>query len=185
MIGSLGRVWEALGGSPSASILQAPTSAVYDASFSVASPIESGTNSSAATGDVLPLGGYLNAFLTAGEEDWYSVTVPDGTYTFATAGQVGACGLGIQANTKLELFTDTGTPVASNDDGSGYDYCGQVTQTLSAEPMTFESRARLQSPSGEPNKNPASTESSCSSRSSWGAASLARRLSFPSSSVPS
>ena len=132
VIGSLGRVWGALGGSPSASILQAPTSAVYDASFSVASPIESGTNSSAATGDVLPLGGYLNAFLTAGEEDWYSVTVPDGTYTFATAGQVGACGLGIQANTNLELFTDTGTPVASNDDGAGYDYCGQVTQTLSA-----------------------------------------------------
>ena len=72
------------------------------------------------------------SFLTSGEEDRYSVTVPDGTYTFATAGQVGACGLGIQANTNLELFDSMGTPVASNDDGSGYDYCGQVTQTLSA-----------------------------------------------------
>ena len=132
MIGSVGRVWGALGGSSSASILQAPTSAVYDASFTVASPLESGTNSSAATADVLPVGGYLNAFLTTGEEDWYSVTVPGGTYTFATAGQVGACGLGIQANTNLELFDSTGTPVASNDDGSGYDYCGEVTQTLSA-----------------------------------------------------
>ena len=132
MIGSVGRVWGAFGGSPSAGILQAPTSAVYDASFSVASPLESGTNSSTASADVLPVGGYLNAFLTTGEEDWYSVTVPDGTYTFATAGQVGACGLGIQANTNLELFDSTGAPVASNDDGSGYDYCGKVTQTLSA-----------------------------------------------------
>ena len=123
VIGSLGRVWGALGGSPSASILQAPTSAVYHASFTVASPLESGTNSSAATGDVLPVGGYLNAFLTTGEEDWYAVTVPGGTYTFATAGQVGACGLGIQANTNLELFDSMGTPVASNDDGAGLDYC--------------------------------------------------------------
>jgi subtilisin family serine protease len=137
VIGTPGRVWGALGGSASPTTVDTPATQVYQVTFGVALPIESGFNTQQLRPDPIPVGGWLDAEVKLGESDWYTVTLPAGTYTFGTAGRTGACGLALNANTKVDVYDHNGLLVGTNDDGTGYDYCGKVTLGVAAGVYTF------------------------------------------------
>ena len=62
---------------------------------------------------------------TAGDEDWYSVTVPQGTRlaVFTHDGAIDQCP---NVNSNLAVFDDTGTMVLANDDGDGPQFCSAI-----------------------------------------------------------
>jgi len=55
-----------------------------------------------------------------------------GTYTFETSGVLGACGWGIELDTKLDLLESDGTELASNDDSGSAEgpQCSRITVAL-------------------------------------------------------
>lgn len=70
--------------------------------------------------------------------DTYVIQIPRaGTYVFETGPVMGACGLGMEVDTNLQLLSSTGTPVASNDDINlqGGNLCSRVSQAL--QPGTY------------------------------------------------
>jgi subtilisin family serine protease len=64
----------------------------------------------------------------------FEVLIPEaGLYTFETAGAIGSCGFGNDADTILELLDATGTLIESNDDSSELDdsyFCSRIQREL-------------------------------------------------------
>lgn len=87
------------------------------ASLSIGTPIESKPHTTIATANRLVINGYIVGQITATDgPGLYSVVVPTaGTYYFEAAGVLGACGLGIELNTRLELLDATGAVLSTSD----------------------------------------------------------------------
>lgn len=129
-----GRPWGTLGGSASPTPVTVNGAATYGASFAVAQPTESEPNNTIAQANSLMMPGTLNGTLsTASDVDVVRILIAQaGSYTFETAGQNGACGFALEANTVLTLENASGTAIATNDDidTPGLNYCSRVTATL-------------------------------------------------------
>ena len=90
-IGVVGRTWGAFGGIQAPRVIPTPTTGIYEASFTIGYPLEGTNNQSSINATALVAGGYMNGNLaTNNEADWYTITLPAGTYTFSTAGRGGA-----------------------------------------------------------------------------------------------
>ncbi|HVX41587.1 MAG TPA: S8 family serine peptidase [Gemmatimonadaceae bacterium] len=97
-------------------------------------PTEVEPNDDVATANLLTPGSYVVGQITPPDaRDVYAVVIPTtGTYTFATSGVVGTCGLGTELDTYLTLTNQAGTTLGSNDNtqtGSG-PFCSSVQATL-------------------------------------------------------
>jgi subtilisin family serine protease len=139
VIGIPGRSWGAWGGPTSPTPVVVAGSGIYPADLTLGWPMETEGNDSGDDADFLLLGGYTDGELaSATDQDFYRVLIPEaGTYTFETLGWGGACGLAAQANTRLALLGESGSPLASSGDvdHAGYDYCSAITTF--AQPGTY------------------------------------------------
>jgi subtilisin family serine protease len=158
-VGAPGRLWGAFGGVAFPTSITVLSAGPYPASFSIGVPAPVQPNHTAASANVLAIGGYVQAtYLDTLEFDAYRVTVPVGTYTFETSGWVAACGFALEEATALFLFNSSGTLITSTGyiDDQNFNYCSRLRATLG--PGTYyvavaglfqNSRYRLQARSGQ------------------------------------
>ncbi len=137
LVGVAGRRWDAFGGAPAPSALTINGAGTTTASFSVGLPREVEGNDSFGTADALPVGGYMLGAIAdpATDADVYRVRVPSqGTYTFETSANDGACGFALEEDTILQLFDETATLLAEHDDVDldGNNFCSRISMSLGA-----------------------------------------------------
>jgi len=134
-LGIPGRLWGAFGGvafPESVTVLGAGPSAV---SFSIGLPTELEPNQTAATANVLAIGGYAQgAILDSTAQDMYQVKIAKpGTYTFETSGWVADCGFALEELTAIGLFDSTGRTLLASAgyiDRAHLNFCSRLTRTL-------------------------------------------------------
>lgn len=101
--------------------------------FSISYPSVAATHDTTAAG-TLVIGGYLQGQITdANTLDVYRVLIPAvGSYTFETAGWVGACGIALEEATAIGLFDHTGQLLTYTDfiDPQHLNYCSRLTLNL-------------------------------------------------------
>jgi subtilisin family serine protease len=115
--------------------VQVQGAGAYPSAFSIGYGRENEPNNTAAQGTRLMLGGSLYGHLPSDSDaDFYTVTLPAGTYVFQTVGWEGACGLATNADTELTLRSSTGAVIAQHDDvnESVLNFCSSITQTVPA-----------------------------------------------------
>ncbi len=119
-IGIPGRrlAWAGSPGAPTTYTVTAGTSTIQNAGIAIGVPLESEPNDATSTANPLSVNSYVVGQIYAPDvADYYQVLIPtQGTYTFQTSGVTGACGWGIELDTKLELFSASGSSLATNDD---------------------------------------------------------------------
>ena len=134
-LGIPGRLWGAFGGvafPESVTVLGAGPSAV---SFSIGLPTQLEPNQTAATANVLAIGGYTQgAILDSTAQDMYQVKIAKpGTYTFETSGWVADCGFALEELTAIGLFDSTGRTLLASAgyiDRAHLNFCSRLTRTL-------------------------------------------------------
>lgn len=121
-IGIPGRrlAWAGSAASPTVYTAGSGASAIQTTAITVGVPMESEPNDATATANPLSVNSYVTGQIYAPDvADYYQVVIPaQGTYTFQTYGVMGACGYGIELDTKLQLFNSAGASLASNDDSN-------------------------------------------------------------------
>ncbi len=102
--------------------------------MSIGIPAESEPNDDVAHANFLTPGSYVVGTVTTPDvRDWYTVTIPSaGVYTFETSGVVGACGMGVELDTFLTLYSASGVAMLSNDNFTSATgrLCSRIAQTL-------------------------------------------------------
>ena len=134
-LGIPGRLWGAFGGvafPESVTVLGAGPSAV---SFSIGLPTQLEPNQTAATANVLAIGGYTQgAILDSTAQDMYQLKIAKpGTYTFETSGWVADCGFALEELTAIGLFDSTGRTLLASAgyiDRAHLNFCSRLTRTL-------------------------------------------------------
>jgi Subtilase family len=116
LIGVPGRrfAWAGGAGAPTVFNVNGNSQAV---AIALGMPTEVEPNDDVAHANFLSVGSYVVGSITTPDvRDVYSVNIPAaGTYTFETSGLVGSCGLGIELDTFLQVTSQAGTSVGSND----------------------------------------------------------------------
>jgi len=142
--GRPGFLWGALGGSATPAVIEIVGHGVTNGDHTIGFPVESEPNDMTSQANALPVGGYLyGTFSSPGDQDNYRVRIGEaGVYTFETGGVYGLCGFGLEADTMLDLFDESGTLLASNIniDESAERYCSRITIPLA--PGDYVLRAR-------------------------------------------
>jgi serine protease len=126
--------WDGSASAPTVFTVTTDTPQVQTTAVSIGIPLESEPNDTPAEANPLSVDSYVEGRIDAPDaNDDYRVSIPvAGTYTFETSGVLGACGWGLELDTKLDLLTSTGATVASNDDSGSPlgPQCSKITQAL-------------------------------------------------------
>jgi subtilisin family serine protease len=137
VVGMPGRRWGALGGAAFPTRVTVSGSGDYPSSFPIGLPLEVEDNGSAASANVLTVGGYLFGVIANPDTDADVARIvisEGGTYTFETSAAAGACGFALDEDTILGLFDAAGSPISVNDDidADRLSFCSRATATLGA-----------------------------------------------------
>ncbi len=137
-IGIPGRrfAWAGSAAAPTVFTAASGGTAIQTAGIAIGVPLESEPNDAIASANPLSVNGYVTGQIYAPDvADYYQVLIPaQGTYSFQTYGVTGACGWGIELDTKIQLYNSSGGSVASNDDSNGFagPNCSLITTSLAA-----------------------------------------------------
>jgi Subtilase family/Bacterial pre-peptidase C-terminal domain len=137
-IGIPGRrlAWAGSAGSPTVFTVASGASTIQTTAIAIGVPVESEPNDGTATANLLSVNSYVTGQIYSPDvADYYQVIIPaQGTYTFQTYGVTGACGWGIELDTKLQLFNASGGSLASNDDSGAFTgpNCSEISASLAA-----------------------------------------------------
>jgi subtilisin family serine protease len=136
LIGLPGRrfSWAGSGAAPTTFTMGSEQPLVQTTAIALGVPTESEPNDTRGTADPLSVDSYVVGQIAAPDvTDEYRVVIPaSGSYTFETSGVLGACGWGIELDTRLDLLESDGTALASNDN-SGLatgPQCSRITAAL-------------------------------------------------------
>ena len=104
--------------------------AFYNLSISLPQA-ETEPNNDSATADVSTISGVVAAVGTAGDNDWYAVTLAAGEQLTATIvdGEVDTCGTGGTIDSEIEIYDSAAMSVAANDDIALNNYCSAASYT--------------------------------------------------------
>jgi len=133
-LGVPGRLWGALGGPATPTVITVLRAGPYTASFAVGFPAQIQPNHTLETANHLAIGGYTRGTLAdKTQPDFYRVTIPAaGTYTFETSGWVADCGFALEEATAIGLFDAAGRRLAFTGfiDRLHLNFCSRVTRSL-------------------------------------------------------
>ena len=133
VIGAPGRRFAWAGGAGAPTVLNVNANS-QSVSVPLGMPSEVEPNDDVPHANLLSVGSYVIGSITTPDvRDVYAVAIPTaGTYTFETSGLVGSCGLGIELDTFLQVTTQAGTSVGSNDNfnSSTGRFCSRVQAQL-------------------------------------------------------
>ena len=135
-LGVPGRLWGALGGPATPSVITVLRPGPYSASFAIGFPAQIQPNQSPASANDLAIGGYTRGLLVDTlQADYYRVKISTpGTYTFETSGWVASCGFALEEFTAIGLFNSARQldTVAVYIDQTHFNFCSHLTRSLAA-----------------------------------------------------
>jgi hypothetical protein len=142
LIGEPGRRWGAHGSAATPTVISVAGAGDYPASFTVGFPFEWEPNNPFENANPIPVGAHLIGLMFEASDVFTFVVSQGGTYTIETSAISGACGLALNADTRMELYDGALELVAENDDidYSGFDWCSRITATL--QPGTYYASLR-------------------------------------------
>ena len=127
--------WGAFGGSGTPTTVTVSGPGTTMANLTIGLPVESEPNNTAATANVLVVGGYQSGSFSdpTTDVDLYRVTISSaGQYTFETSGIRGDCGSALSEDTNIDLLNAAESQIANNDDigTPSFNLCSRITMTL-------------------------------------------------------